>query len=130
MKLGSSNLELQDLWSIDSTNIDLQVIHCMKSIQSANKSEFLFLGGNKHILVLKLTKSIYLQYFYKLPNVMDGPIIDIKLPNLYLVACGQSNKPLYVMKLSESFTIKQDKIDFSSFDKPTTTELGPMSRVI
>lgn len=127
VKLGAANLELQDLCTIDHTNAELQTINCMKSISLANKVELLFVGGIKHILVLKLTKSIYLQFFHKICGLFDGPILDLKFSKSYLISSGQSSKSVNALKFAEYFTIKQDKIDFSISEKPQTTELGPQS---
>lgn len=126
-KLGTSNLEMQDLCSVESSNAGLQTIHCMKSLPTAAKSEYLLIGGVKNILILKLTKSVYLQFFSKITGILEGPIMDIKVAHLFVFACGSGSKPVGIMKFPEAFTITQDKFDFSSFEKPVVIELGPTS---
>ena len=115
LKMASSGLEIQDLFTISSANYPtFDCITCMVSHPAPNKQEFLLVGGNMMILVLKLGKSYQFEHFFDLKVICGGSIYDVELANLNLFCAASDTSFIPVVSLPNKFSAMK-KIDFTRY---------------
>jgi hypothetical protein len=129
VKLGSMTPEYQTIYKLDNLNPVIQRIHSLRAVKTAGKAEYLMVGGQDHVLMFKVSKMSSMTLFHKFPQVMSGPILDVRLIGMKIAFAGKSKTPLQIVRMGESFTVRQDNINFSTFDKPVLTELGQGSKL-
>lgn len=130
LKMVPTGLEAQDIYSVNTSgHADLTEISCMQSHPMPSKQEFLFVGTDKNIMILKLNKTLYLQYFYRFRNVLEGNITDIILHKTTFMACSDSGNSIFTAKLREEFSLKANLLDYSDFGQSYTINLEVQSSV-
>lgn len=130
LKIVPTGLEAQDIFSVNTSgHADITEISCMQSHPMPSKQEFLFVGTDNSIMILKLNKTLFLQYFYRFRNVLEGSITDIILHKTTFIACSDSSNNIFTAKLREEFCLKGNMLDYSDFGQSSTINLEVQSSI-
>ena len=129
LKMASSGLEIQDLFTVSKgMHPTFNCITCMVSYPAPNKQEFLLVGGNMMIIVLKLGKAFQFEHFFDLQVTCGGQLYDIELANLNLFCAASDTSFIPVVSLPNNFSAMK-KIDFTRYQFGEVS-LGASGRTI
>ena len=115
LKMANSGLEIQDLFTLSKDAYPtFNCITCMVSYPAPNKQEFLLVGGNMMIIVLKLGKAFQFEHFFDLKVNCGGALFDIELANLNLFCAASDTSFIPVVSLPNNFSAMK-KLDFTRY---------------
>lgn len=113
LKITQNGLEIQDSFSLDK-HTEMRTVCSMKSYSGTNKQDFLFVGSDQSILIIKINKNVQFQEFYKFKSLLSGPISDISFLNLNLVSVSPMDRLISLVSLPNNFETKKE-IDFTNY---------------
>ena len=103
LKMVSTGLEIQDYFALELAKYpEFKNVGSMKSLPGSNKQEFILIGGEGSVLVLKVSKNITFSELHVSKQVNTGTIVDVDLQGLTLMSCSETDKFATVMILHNS----------------------------
>lgn len=132
IKFASPNLELQDYYAFDKRP-EFKTIGALKAISAPNKIDYLLVGTEQVVSVLKVNKDVTFSFVHQFANIHSDLVTDIDLFGTSLHSLSPSDSFMSVVTLpnnAKETAVTSEKRKIVEFTDPVVSsiQLPPMTK--
>lgn len=126
IKFSSPNLELQDYYALDKKP-EFKTVGSLKAINAPNKVDYLLVGTEQVISILKINKDLTFSFVHQFSNLHSGLVMDLDLYGTSLFSICPDDPHLSVVSLpasSKEPTASSEKRKVVEFTDPAISQIN------